>query len=590
MVVDGGGVTIIGRDAPGAFYGLVTLIGLIRADFQSDKTMPQLKIDYDAPRYAYRGAQLDLARNFHKVDEVLKVIDQMAAYKLNALHLHLSDDEAWRLEIPGLSELTSVGAKRCHDLTEKTCLLPQLGSGPDTSTSGSGNLTRAEFIQILKAATARYIEVIPEFDMPGHARAAIKAMQAKGDPAYLLSDPTDASKYESVQNYNDGAINACLDSAYTFVAKVMDEVKAMYTEAGATLGTWHIGADEVGAGAWTDSPACKTLFASGGAVKSANDVHAYFVRKVNALAKARGAGIRGWSDGLRKTVAAGDAGMTEKQFMDPATDLDNNPVSVNWWSTLFWWDYHNSAYTIANKGYKVILTPPDFLYFDHPYEADPKERGYYWATRFTNMRKLFAFIPGNLPANSKLTKDRMGGDYQAVFDPTATDPTPPVNLNAGAGVNIVGMEGAQWGETMRTDDQLEFMVFPRMLAMAERAWHRAGWEPADVSGTDWGKAVPIDTTALATDWERFANVVGHKELPKLDKLGVHYRIEVPGATIDAGGALRANVALPGLAIEYKDGTGAWALYNAASPPMMTSTEVRGKTSDGRSGRSIAVAQ
>ncbi len=513
----------------------------------------------------------------------------MAAYKLNALHLHLSDDEAWRVEIPGLSELTTVGAKRCHDLTEKTCLLPQLGSGPDTTTSGSGYLTRDDFVQILKAATARYIEVIPEFDMPGHARAAIKSMQIKGDPAYLLSDPTDTSKYESVQNYNDGAINACRDSSYTFIAKVMDEIKAMYVAAGATLSTWDVGADEVAAGAWKDSLACKTLFVTDARVKSANDVHAYFIRKVNALAKARGLGIRGWSDGLRKTVTAAGA-MTEKQLMDPATDLDNNPVSINWWSTLFWWDYHNSAYTFANKGYKVILTPPDFLYFDHPYEADPKERGYYWATRFTSVRKLFSFIPGNLPANSKLTKDRIGADYRAVFDPTAADPTPPVNLDTGAVANIIGMEGAQWSETMRTDDQLEYMVFPRMLAMAERAWHRAGWEPADVSGTDWGKTIPIDTAALAADWERFANVLGHKELPKLDKLGVHYRIDVPGATIDSGGLLQANVALPGLATEYKNGNGSWVAYNASSPPAVTSTEIRSKTSDGRAGRSIAVTK
>jgi hexosaminidase len=219
LVVNGTGVTIVGGNSAGAFYGLETLGALVSAD---SKAIPQLKVDYDAPRYGYRGVQLDIARNFHGAAEVKKVIDQMAAYKLNALHLHLSDDEGWRIEIPGLPELTSIGGKRCHDLTEKTCLLPQLGAGPDSTTAGSGNLTRAEFVDIVKAATARYIEVIPEFDMPGHARAAIKAMNAKGDMTYMLSDPMDKSKYESVQYYSDGAINACLDSTYTFVAKVMD--------------------------------------------------------------------------------------------------------------------------------------------------------------------------------------------------------------------------------------------------------------------------------------------------------------------------------------------------------------------------------
>ena len=588
LTVDGTGVTIVGRDAAGAFYGLQTLVALLPGDFAASKSIPQLKVDYDAPRYAYRGFQLDLARNFHSADEVKKVTEQLAAYKLNVLHLHLSEDEGWRLEIPGLPELTRIGARRCHDLTEKTCLLPQLGSGPDATTSGSGSLTRAEFIDILKFASARYIEVIPEFDMPGHARAAIKSMEARGDGATLLSDPMDASKYESAQFYTDNAINGCMESSYAFVEKVMDEVKAMYTEAGVTLKTWHVGLDEVPPGAWAESPICKARFAGDGGVKSADDVHAYFVRRVNALAKARGFAIQGWSDGLRKSVSVGDAGMTEKAFLDPVTDLDANSVRGNWWGTLFWWDYHNSAYTMASKGYKVILTSPDFLYVDHPYEADPKERGYYWATRFTDVRKLFGYMPGNLPANSKLTKDRMGGDYQGAFDPAPNDPTPPVLLPPAAAANIIGVEAAHWGETSRTASMLEALVFPRLLAMAERAWHRAAWEPADVNGTDWGKSAPIDTAGLKNDWERFANVLGRKELPKLGKLGIDYRVEIPGAIIE-NGVLRANVSLPGLTIEYKNGAD-WATYVPATPPTISGTEVRAKTSQGRTGRAIPVSQ
>jgi len=587
LAVDGTGVTIVGRDQAGAFYGLQTLVALLPGDFSTSKSIPQLRVDYDAPRYAYRGFQLDLARNFHSADEIKKITEQLAAYKLNVLHLHLADDEGWRLEIPGLPELTRIGARRCHDLTEKTCLLPQLGSGADATTSGSGNLTRAEFIDILRFAAVRYIEVIPEFDMPGHARAAIKSMEAKGDAAMLLSDPMDASKYESAQFYKDNAINGCMDSSYAFIEKVMDEVKAMYTDAGVALKTWHVGLDEVPAGAWAESPICKARFAGDGGAKNVDDVHAYFVRRVNALAKARGFAIQGWSDGLRKTVSVGDAGMTDKVFLDPVADLDNNPVRGNWWGTLFWWDYRNSAYTMANKGHKVILTSPDFLYVDHPYEADPKERGYYWATRFTDVRKLFGYVSGNLPANSKLTKDRMGGDYQDVFKPTPADSTPPVKLEPGAAANIIGLEAAHWGETSRNAAMLEALIFPRLLAMAERAWHRAAWEPADVNGTDWGESVPIDTAVLKNDWERFANVLGQKELPKLGKLGVDYRIEIPGAIIE-NGVLRANVSLPGLTIEYKNGAD-WTTYVAATPPTIAVTEVRAKSRQGRAGRAIPVS-
>jgi hexosaminidase len=505
---------------------------------------------------------------------VLKVLDQMAAYKLNTLHMHLADDEGWRLEIPGLPELTDLGAKRCHDLEDRTCLLPQLGSGPDDDTSGSGFLKRSDFVEIVAAARARNIEIIPEFDMPGHARAAIKSMEArarKGDTGYLLSDPDDASQYLSIQYYNDNAINACRESTYAFVAKVMDEVRAMFVAGGSTLKTWHIGGDEVGAGAWTASPICNALYASGGPVASANDVHGYFIRRVNSLAQARGFAVRGWSDGLRKSVTLPD-GSVGKVFLDPASDLNGNPVSANWWGTLFWWD--NSAYTLANAGYKVILTSPDFLYLDHPYEADPKERGYYWATRFTSVKKLFSYISGNLPSNAQISKDRMGGDYTGAFAGIANLDHPE---------NVIGLEGPQWGETMRTDDQVDYMVFPRMLALAERAWHRAAWEPAD--GND--VAATIDLTGLAADWERFANVVGHKELPKLGSVGVAYRVEVPGGVIQ-NGQLAANVALPGLSIQYKDAKGKWQAFDANSPPQVASTEIRAVTSDGRAGRSVSV--
>jgi hexosaminidase len=237
---------------------------------------------------------------------------------------------------------------------------------------------------------------------------------------------------------------------------------------------------------------------------------------------------------------------------------------------------------MADLGYKVILTSPDFLYLDHPYEADPKERGYYWATRYTNVRKLFSYIPGNLPENSKLTVDRMGNDYQSAFAPSASNPTPAI---VHAPQNIIGMEAPQWGETMRTVDEFEGMVFPRLLAMAERAWHRAAWEPADIAGSVWD--YPIDTASLAADWQRFANVLGHKELPKLDKQGVHYRIEVPGGQISSG-TLQANVALPGLTIQYQDASGNWVPYNPASPPAVSSTEVRATSSNGRVGRAVPV--
>ncbi len=191
----------------------------------------------------------------------------MAAYKLNRLHLHLADDEGWRVEIAGLPELTDIGARRCHDPSERTCLLAQLGAGPDPSTPVNGYYSRADYIEIVRAAQARHIQVIPSFDMPGHSRAAIKAMEARaarlraeGKPEaeagrYLLSEAGNKSVYSSIQHYTDNTINVCLDSAYAFLGKVVDEMAVLHAAAGQPLTRYHIGADET-PGAWSASPAC----------------------------------------------------------------------------------------------------------------------------------------------------------------------------------------------------------------------------------------------------------------------------------------------------------------------------------------------
>lgn len=199
---------------------------------------------------------VDVARNFHSKEAILSTIDQMAAYKLNKLHLHLSDDEGWRLEIPGLPELTDIGSQRCFDLDEKSCLLPQLGSGSTTDNFGSGHFSRADYVEILKYAKARSVEVIPEIDMPAHARAAVVSMEARyerlmneGDEAaaneYRLMDPEDTSNVTTVQFYDKKSfINPCMESSTRFVDKVITEVAAMHKEAGMPLSTWHYGGDE----------------------------------------------------------------------------------------------------------------------------------------------------------------------------------------------------------------------------------------------------------------------------------------------------------------------------------------------------------
>ena len=212
-------ISIEGTDAAGVFYGLQSLLALIPNDAYQQKntavTFDELTIE-DAPRFEYRGLMLDVSRNFHSKKLVKKLLDLMASYKLNKFHFHITDDEGWRLEIPGLPELTEVGARRGHTLDESDRLQPAYGSGPSMEAkgySGSGYFTTEEYIEIIQYAGERHIEVIPEIDLPGHARAAIVAMNARhkklmaaGKTAaasqYLLNDPNDASEYRTAQSYN----------------------------------------------------------------------------------------------------------------------------------------------------------------------------------------------------------------------------------------------------------------------------------------------------------------------------------------------------------------------------------------------------
>src|SRR5207302_7602774 len=203
---------------------------------------------------------LDVARNFHPKPVVLRTLDLLARYKLNVFHLHLTDDEGWRIELPSLPALTAVGARRGHTLDSGTHLPPAFGSGPNVDRPfGSGCYSRVDYMEILRYAAARHIEVIPELEMPGHARAAVKAMEARarttGDGRYLLSDPDDRSRYTSAQGYHDNVMNPALESTYRFIERVIGDVVAMHREAGVPLRHIHMGGDEVPNGVWAGSPA-----------------------------------------------------------------------------------------------------------------------------------------------------------------------------------------------------------------------------------------------------------------------------------------------------------------------------------------------
>lgn len=175
------------------------------------------------------------------------------------------------MEIPGLEELTAVGSRRGHTTDESQCLYPCYDGGydPDAKTVGNGYYSREEFIDLLKYAAERHVRIVPEIESPGHARAAIVSMRARynkyfeTDPGkateYMLSEPEDTSRYVSVQYYTDNVMNVALPSTYRFMEKVIQELNAMYQEAGLSLYTVHLGGDEVPRGVWMGSPKCQEL-------------------------------------------------------------------------------------------------------------------------------------------------------------------------------------------------------------------------------------------------------------------------------------------------------------------------------------------
>lgn len=271
IVIKNNRLTLKANDAHGIFNACQTLLALLDNMELTSAPLPNLHIT-DYPDMGHRGIMLDVARNFTKKTDLLKLIDILSFYKMNVLHLHLSDDEAWRVEIPGLEELTEIASRRGHTTDELTCLYPAYAWGwneADTTSLANGYYSRNDFMDILKYAKERHIRIIPEIDIPGHSRAAIKAMNARyrkyidtdqsKAEEYLLIDFADTSQYLSAQNFTDNVINVAMLSTYRFLEKVIDEIGRMYQDAGVELPAFHVGGDEVPEGIWEGSSVCRTF-------------------------------------------------------------------------------------------------------------------------------------------------------------------------------------------------------------------------------------------------------------------------------------------------------------------------------------------
>ena len=495
-----GNCKVEAADEDGAFYAKVTIDNLRRN--AGGNELPNLVIE-DWPDLGYRGLMLDISRNFTTKDNILKLIDLLAHYKVSAFHLHFGDDEGWRLDIEKFPELTAYGAH--HAFPEKNAegeyieteyLIPSYNGSvdpSDISSSANGYLTKADYIEILKYAWERRIKVIPEFDTPGHSRAAIKAMEAyarrTGDTGYLLSEPEDESKYMSVQHYRDNALNVALPSTYRFIEVVFDELIAYHKEAGVPLPAIHIGGDEVPGGAWIDSPSCQKVMKERG-WDNIELLKSYYIENVLNIAEARGVKISGWQE----LVMDLEDHVYER--------LKKNLYSVNFWHTGSGQEEYPYAY--ANDGVPAVLSNMTNTYVDFAYTPDKTERGLSWGG-FVDERRSFSLLPYDIYRSVRW-------DDNGRMREIAGLPEGKTVLEAKE--NIVGVQAQLWTETVRNFDHVTYYIFPKVCGVFERAWN---------ASPEWEGTLKADDPAFLSALDRYYSTIVSREMPYYDQMQINYR-------------------------------------------------------------------
>lgn len=577
-------IRIDGTDNAGVFYGIQTLIALMPVNVftgTADVVRMEVMTIEDAPRFHYRGIHIDVARNFQQKEQILKILDLMALYKINILHLHLTEDEGWRIEIQDLPELTEVGGQREHTTKDAAALHPAYGSGPfpyAEGTHGSGYYTREDFIEILRYANARHIKVIPEVNLPGHARAAIKAMEARyerfmsaGDEEaaneYRLIDPEETSEYISAQSLTDNIVNVARESVYRFFETVVDGIVDMYEEANAPLEIFHTGGDEVPEGSWTQSPMIDELLANMPGVTDPKNLQAYFFNRAIEILKKRNLKIAGWEEVALLREETGEY-VPNPQFAD-------GTVIPYIWNSL--WGNQDLGYRLANMGYPIVQCHVSNFYFDLAYNKDPKEPGLYWAG-FVNTKDAWYYAPFDIFKTT--VKTPMGREVNIEEEYAGMERLKPVAKPA-----IMGLQAQLWSETILGGDMLEYYMLPKMIGFAESAWtNERSYERIENRGQREEEA--------QRKWNIFANSLAQKELPRLSGLhgGYNYRLPLPGGVIE-NDTLQTNTEFPGLTIRYTtDGEEPSRTSTIYTEPVAVSGTVKLKAFDraGRSSRTVTL--
>ena len=518
--VHNGKITIMGVTQAALINGVKTLVAAL--DHSKGNRLQNCFV-IDWPDFGYRGVMLDIARNFVVgPSEMKRFIDLLAYYKINVIQFHFTDDEGWRLEIPGFPELTQVASRRGATLDEKGYLAQIFdgnGNPDDPTQCANGYYTRSEFVEMLRYAWSRGIRVIPEIETPGHARAAIVAMKnrAMSNPSaeqFRLWDEKNTSVYTSAQSYHDNVLNVASDDVYRFIDRVVEELQKMYKEAGLKLEIVHLGGDEVARGAWDKSPDVQALMQREG-LKTQHDVHAYYLKRISALLEARKIRIEGWQEiGLDNTPEY-------NALMTPRV------AGINAWSTVG--SRSDVPYRLANDGYPVILSNVTNFYMDMGYSWHQNEQGLHWGGKVDEFDSWSA-LPANIYASAR----------------SAVDGT-PINITTAADGkiklekpdNIIGVQAQLWGETLRSFDQVQYLMLPKVLGVSERAW---------TAMPEWSKDL-TDQAKYNEDRHQYNLKIGTRELPLLHGMGYNFRVGPPGIKVEDG-KLYINTQYPDELVTY----------------------------------------
>ena len=538
LSVSDDGISISSADSAGALYALQSLKQLFLISILEDTPLKFIEVN-DSPKFSYRGMLLDISRNFYGPEKIKQIIDYLSFFKINYLDFRLTDDEGWRLEIPGLEELVEVGSKRAYTKDEFENLIPMYGSGPDTNSTGSGYLSRSDYVDILKYASERNISVIPQISVPSHMRSAIVSMNARYQKymemgnqeeaeKYLLIDPDDKSEYYSAQGFTDNIMNVCRESSFTFYEKVIDEIFLMYKDAGVEMTKFGVAADELPYGAWQKSPMCDNFMNENSISGDYNALYELMQRRIYNKISSYGATMTGWDDILLKLTEKNQSETQIKEF------FKDDDILLFVWKNDWGQGRQDMIYKYANLGYKSIMSNSSAFYFDMVDDKDLDNIGLSWSG-YANYKDMWTVDVYDVFNDLYgVEKNNISQDY---IDNS-------VKLDQNKRDNIIGVQSQIWSETIRNEGILDYMFMPNIIVFSQKAWsHDNSW--MDISNND----IKIET--INREWNKFANNVGQRVLPMVDNIfgGLSYDLPKPGGKV-INDTLYANTVFPGLNIKY----------------------------------------